>query len=69
MDELVVQVNSFYQPLEGEVVEHQHLVLVPPFVYGRYECLHFLLSYLFHHLVAYLMKKVDQSLVHHLHHL
>ena len=66
MDKLIVEVSFFYQPLEEEVVEHQHLVLVPPFAHGRHEYLHFLLSHLFHHLVAHLMKKVDQSLIHHL---
>ena len=35
MDELVVEVYFFYQPLEGKVVEHQHLVLVSPFAHGR----------------------------------
>ena len=59
MDELIVEVNFFYQPLEGEVVEHQHLMLIPPFAHGRHESLYFLLSYLYHHLMAYLMKKVD----------
>ena len=59
MDELIVEVNFFYQPLEGEVVEHQHHVLVSPFAHGRHECLHFLLSHLYHHLMAYLMKKED----------
>ena len=59
MDELVVEMNFFYQPFEGEVVEHQHLVLVSPFAYERHECLYFLLSYLYHHLVAHFMKKVD----------
>ena len=34
-NELVVEVNFFYQPLEGEVVAHQHLVLVPPFDHGN----------------------------------
>ena len=59
MDELVVGVNFFNQPLEGEVVEHQHHVLVSPFAHGRYEYLYFLLFYLYHHLMAHLMKKVD----------
>ena len=66
MGELVVEVNSFYQPHEGEVVEHQHLVLVPPFDHGRHEYLHFILSHLYHYLVAHLMKRVDQSLIHHI---
>ena len=66
MDELVVEVNFFYQPLEGEVVEHQHLKLVPPFDHERHEYLYFILFHLYHHLVAHVMKKVDQSLVHHL---
>ena len=66
MDVLVVGVNFFYQSLEGKVVEHQHLELVPPFDHERHEYLHFILSHLYHHLVAHLMKKVDQSLVHHL---
>ena len=52
MDELIVEVNFFYQPLEEEVVEHQHLKPVPPFDRGRHEYLHFLLSHLYHHLVA-----------------
>ena len=47
MDELVVEVNFFYQPLEEEVVEHQHLVLVPPFDHRRHDYLHFLLSPIF----------------------
>ena len=64
MDVLVVGVNFFYQPLEEEDVEHQHLGLMPPFGHGRREYLHFLLFRLYHHLVAHLMKKVDQSLVH-----
>ena len=68
MDVLEVEVNFFYQPLEGEVMEHQHLELVPPFDHGRHECLYFLLSH-HYHLVAYSMKRVDQSLAHHLHHL
>ena len=66
MDELEVEVNFFYQPLEGEVVEHQHLELMPSFDQGRHEYLHFLLSYLYHHLMAYLMRRVNQSLVHNL---
>ena len=41
MDELVVEVSFFYQPPEGEVMEHQHLVLVPPFDHGRHEYLLF----------------------------
>jgi hypothetical protein len=48
VDVLKVDVNLFYQPLEGEVVEHQHLELVPPFDHGRNECLYFLLSHLCH---------------------
>ena len=52
MDVLVVEVNFFYQPLEGEVVEHQHLVIVPPFDHERHEYLYFLLSHLYHHLMA-----------------
>ena len=56
VDELVVEVNFFYQPLE-EVMEHQHLVLVPPFNHVRHEYLYFLLSHLFHHLMAHLMKE------------
>ena len=40
MDELVVEVSFFYQPLEEEVVEHQHLDLVPPFDHERHECRH-----------------------------
>ena len=69
MDVLVVGVNFLYQPLEGEVVEHQHLELMPLFNHERHEYLYFLLSYLYDYLMAHLMKKVDQSLVHHLHHL
>ena len=60
MDDLVEEVYFFYRPLREEVVEHQHLVLEPPFAHGRYEYLYFLLSHLFHHLVAHLMKRVDQ---------
>ena len=59
MDVLVVGVNFFYQPLEREVVEHQHLELVPLFDHGRHEYLHFLLSHLYHFLMAHLMKRVD----------
>ena len=66
MDMLVVGVNFFYQPLEEEVVEHQHLELVPPFGHERHKYLYFLLSHLYHHLMAHLMKRVDQSLEHHL---
>ena len=58
MDELILEVNFFHQPLEGEVVEHHHLVLVSQFDHGRHEYLYFLLSHLFHHLMAHLMKKV-----------
>ena len=61
--------NFFYQPLEEEVVEHQHLMLVPPFDHERHEYLYFLLSHLYHHLMAHLMKWVDQSHALHLHHL
>jgi hypothetical protein len=50
-------------------VEHQHLELVPPFDHGRHEYLHFLLSHLYHHLMAHLMKRADQSHALHLHHL
>ena len=64
-----MEANFFYQPLGEEVVEHQHLKLVSPFDHGRHEYLYFLLSHLYHHLMAHLMKRVDQSLVHHLHHL
>jgi hypothetical protein len=46
MDSLEVEVNFFFQPLEEEVVEHQHLELVPPFDHGRHEYLHLLLSHL-----------------------
>ena len=46
MDVLVLGVNFFYQPLEGEVVEHQYLVLVSPFDHGRHEYLYFLLFHL-----------------------
>jgi hypothetical protein len=41
MDVLVVEVSFFYQPLEKEVGEHQHLMLVPRLVYERNEYLHF----------------------------
>ena len=53
MDVLEVEVNFFSQPLEEEVVGHQHLGLVPPFGHGRREYLYFLLSHLYHHLVAH----------------
>ena len=36
VDDLVVEVYFFYWPLEEEVVEHQHLVPVPPFDHGRH---------------------------------
>jgi hypothetical protein len=56
---LEIGVNVFYQPLEEEVGEHQHLKLVPQLVHERHEYLHFLLSYFYHHLEAHLAKKVD----------
>jgi hypothetical protein len=59
MDVLEVGVNVFYQPLDEEVGEHQHLELVPQLIHERHECLHFQLSYFCHHLEAHLMKMVD----------
>ena len=57
MNVLVVGMNFFYQPLEGEVVEHQHLELMPPFGHERHEYIYFLLSHLYHPFVAHLMKR------------
>jgi hypothetical protein len=41
VDVLEVGVNVFYQSLEEEVGEHQHLELVPRLVHERHEYLHF----------------------------
>jgi hypothetical protein len=41
VDVLEVEVSVFYQSLEEEVGEHQHLKLVPRLVHERHECLYF----------------------------
>ena len=38
MDVLEIEANFFYQQLEEEILEHQHLKLVPPFGHERHEC-------------------------------
>lgn len=57
VDDLKEMVRFFFQPLKDEVVEHQHLELVPSYNLERHKCLNLVVSQLCHHHVTHLMKR------------